>query len=395
MDKAKEKGMPYGDYGFGTRAIHAGQPPDPVTGAVIVPISMATTFQQSSPGVHQGYDYSRSGNPTRLAYENNVAACENAKYGIAMSSGSATTVTILHLLSKDDHVVAMDDCYGGTYRYFTKVATPMGLNFTLIDFNVEGALEGAITPKTKLIWMETPTNPMLKIVDIAKVAEIAKKNNLLLVVDNTFMSPYFQNPLDLGADMVMHSVSKYINGHSDVIGGIVCTNNEQLHTRLRFLQNSIGAVPSPMDCFLITRGMKTLHVRMRQHEANAIEIAKFLEAHDKIEKVVYPGLPTHPQHELAKKQMKGFGGMVTFYVKGGLEGARTLLSNLKIIALAESLGACESLIESPAIMTHASVPPEERAKLGISDSLCRLSVGIEDVEDLLADLASALDKVEC
>ncbi|KAL6068943.1 Cystathionine gamma-synthase [Balamuthia mandrillaris] len=387
--------MPYGDYGFGTRAIHAGQPPDPVTGAVIVPISMATTFQQSSPGVHQGYDYSRSGNPTRLAYENNVAACENAKYGIAMSSGSATTVTILHLLSKDDHVVAMDDCYGGTYRYFTKVATPMGLNFTLIDFNVEGALEGAITPKTKLIWMETPTNPMLKIVDIAKVAEIAKKNNLLLVVDNTFMSPYFQNPLDLGADMVMHSVSKYINGHSDVIGGIVCTNNEQLHTRLRFLQNSIGAVPSPMDCFLITRGMKTLHVRMRQHEANAIEIAKFLEAHDKIEKVVYPGLPTHPQHELAKKQMKGFGGMVTFYVKGGLEGARTLLSNLKIIALAESLGACESLIESPAIMTHASVPPEERAKLGISDSLCRLSVGIEDVEDLLADLASALDKVEC
>ncbi|KAL6068944.1 Cystathionine gamma-synthase, variant 2 [Balamuthia mandrillaris] len=339
--------MPYGDYGFGTRAIHAGQPPDPVTGAVIVPISMATTFQQSSPGVHQGYDYSRSGNPTRLAYENNVAACENAKYGIAMSSGSATTVTILHLLSKDDHVVAMDDCYGGTYRYFTKVATPMGLNFTLIDFNVEGALEGAITPKTKLIWMETPTNPMLKIVDIAKVAEIAKKNNLLLVVDNTFMSPYFQNPLDLGADMVMHSVSKYINGHSDVIGGIVCTNNEQLHTRLRFLQNSIGAVPSPMDCFLITRGMKTLHVRMRQHEANAIEIAKFLEAHDKIEKVVYPGLPTHPQHELAKKQMKGFGGMVTFYVKGGLEGARTLLSNLKIIALAESLGACESLIESP------------------------------------------------
>jgi cystathionine gamma-lyase len=288
----------------------------------------------------------------------------------------------------------MDDCYGGTFRYFTKIATPMGLRFTFTDFNVEGALESAITEKTKLIWMESPTNPTLKIVDIERVSRVAKSHGLLLVVDNTFLSPYFQTPLDLGADLVVHSVTKYLNGHSDVVGGIACTNNEELKDRLRFLQNGIGAVPSPFDCYLAMRGMKTLHVRMREHERNAFEVARFLEAHSKVERVLYPGLPSHPQHELAKKQMKGFGGMVTFYLKGDITHSRVFLENLRLFHLAESLGACESLVDHPAIMTHASIPPEERAKLGISDSLCRLSVGLEDAKDLLADLAQALDKVQ-
>jgi cystathionine gamma-lyase len=384
----------HSEWGFGTRAILAGQEPDPSTGAVVVPISLATTFLQDSPGVHKGFEYSRTDNPTRQAFEANVAACENAKYGMAFASGSAATMTILHMLKAGDHVAAMDDCYGGTYRYFTKIATPMGLNFSFADFSQDGELEKIVTDKTKLIWMESPTNPTLKLTDIRKVAEVARKNNIILVVDNTFMSPYFQNPLDLGADIVVHSVTKYLNGHSDVVMGIVLTNSEEIKTRIRFLQNGIGAVPSPFDCFLAMRGMKTLHLRMREHATNALHIAKFLEAHPKVEKVIYPGLPSHPQHELAKQQMKGFGGMVTFYVKGELAQAKQFLENLHIFHLAESLGSVESLVDFPPVMTHAAVPKEEREKLGISDTLVRLSVGVEDLEDLVKDLESALAHVQ-
>jgi len=361
-----------------------------MSGAIITPISMSTTFQQDSPGIHKGFEYSRTGNPTRNVFEANVAASENAQHGIAFASGSAATMTISHLLKHGEHIVAMDDCYGGTYRYFTKIATPMGLKVTFADFTKEGALEGAITPETKMIWAETPTNPLLKVVDIAKVAKVAKEKNIILVVDNTFLSPYFQNPLDLGADIVVHSVTKYINGHSDVVMGIACTNNESLKDRLRFLQNGIGAVPSPFDSWLALRGMKTLHVRMRQHALNASLIATYLETHPKVVKVLYPGLTTHPHYELAKKQMKGSGGMVTFFLKGGLKESRVFLESLKLWKLAESLGSVESLVDHPAIMTHASIPVEEREKLGISDSLVRLSVGLEDVNDLILDLDQAL-----
>eukprot|EP01089_Gocevia_fonbrunei_P014302 TRINITY_DN3890_c0_g1_i1.p1 TRINITY_DN3890_c0_g1~~TRINITY_DN3890_c0_g1_i1.p1 ORF type:complete len:407 (-),score=121.25 TRINITY_DN3890_c0_g1_i1:39-1259(-) len=380
-------------WGVATKIVHAGQHPDPSTGAVVQPISMSTTFQQESPGVHKGFEYSRTGNPTRNVFEANVAAAENCKHGLAFASGSATTVTICHLLKAGDHIVAMDDCYGGTYRYFTKIATPMGLNITFVDFNEEGALEKAVTDKTKLIWMESPTNPLLKIVDIRKVADVAKSKNIILVVDNTFLSPYFQNPIDHGADIVVHSVTKYINGHSDVVMGIACTNSDDLKDRLKFLQNGIGAVPSPFDSWLALRGMKTLHLRMREQAKNAMLIATYLEKHDKVEKVIYPGLPSHPQHELAKKQMKGFGGMVTFLLKGGITESRQFLENLHVFKLAESLGAVESLVDHPAIMTHAAVPKEEREKLGILDSLCRLSVGIEDADDLILDLDQALGVV--
>jgi len=373
--------------GFGTRAIHAGVESDPHSGAVITPISLSTTFQQSSPGVHQGYDYSRSGNPTRTALETSIAASENATYGLAFASGLAATTTITHLLKAGDHVVCMDDVYGGTRRYFTRIATRGGLVFTYSDFT---DLESVITEKTKLVWLETPTNPLLKISDISKVAQITKKHNILFVVDNTFMSPYFQNPLDIGADIVMHSVSKYINGHSDVIMGVIATNRKDLRDELQFLQNGIGAIPSPFDCFLVLRSMKTLHVRMREHERNAIQIATFLSSHPLVERVVYPGLPSHPQHELAKKQMRGFGGMITFFLQGGIAESTKFLETIKIPALAESLGGVESLIELPSIMTHASVPPQERVKLGISDSLIRLSVGLEDAGDLIADLDQAL-----
>jgi len=379
--------------GFGTKAIHTGVEPDPTTGAVITPISLSTTFQQSSPGVHQGYDYSRSGNPTRAAFEKSIAAAENAKYGLAFSSGLAATTTVTHTLRAGDHVICMDDVYGGTRRYFTRIASRLGLEFTYTDFSLPGALEAVITPKTKLVWLETPTNPLLKITDIAEVAKVTKKHNLVFVVDNTFMSPYFQNPLNLGADIVVHSVTKYISGHSDVVMGVVMTNDDKLYEDLKFLQNGIGAVPSPFDCFLGLRSMKTLHVRMREHEKNATIVAKFLSAHPQVERVIYPGLPSHPQHEIAKKQMKGFGGMITFFIKGGIDESRKLLENIKIPALAESLGGVESLIELPSVMTHASVPAEERAKLGISDSLIRLSVGLEDVEDLVADLDQALKSI--
>jgi cystathionine gamma-lyase len=381
------------EQGFGTKAIHAGQVADPSSGAVIIPISLSTTFQQQSPGVHRGYEYARTGNPTRDALEHNLAALEKAEWGVVFASGLSTTNGIMTLLQMGDHVVAMDDLYGGTRRLFTRVNQLQGLSFSFVDFNDESALESAITPATKLLWLETPTNPLLKIADIRKVAAIAQRKQLLFVVDNTFMSPYFQNPLELGADMVMHSCTKYINGHSDVVMGVVCGRDQELYRRLKFIQNAVGAVPSPFDSFLVLRGTKTLHVRMREHEKSATKIAHWLVAHPKVERVLYPGLTSHPQHEIAKAQMHGYGGMITFFLKGGIVQARQFLENVHLFALAESLGGVESLVDHPVIMTHASVPVEERAKLGISDNLVRLSVGLEDVEDLLGDLAHALNQV--
>lgn len=387
--------------GFATRVIHVGSEPDPTTGAVVVPISLATTFAQPTPGAapgkgselsyHRGFEYSRTGNPTRAAFERALAAAERGKHGVAFASGMAATVTLLHLLKAGDHVVCIDDVYGGTQRYFRRIATPMcAMEFDFVDMGVAGALEGALKPTTRMIWLETPTNPTLKITDIAAVAALAHARGILLVVDNTFMSPFFQNPLTLGADIVMHSVTKYINGHSDVVGGVVATNSDELADRLRFLQNGMGCVPAPFDCYLALRGLKTLHVRMERHAANAMAVATMLEGHAAVERVVYPGLASHPQHAIAKAQMSGFGGMITFYIRGGITGSRTFLENLKVFTCAESLGAVESLAESPVIMTHASVPPEVRAKLGISDSLVRLSVGIEAIEDIMADLHGAL-----
>ncbi len=384
------KDLSYKKFGFGTRAIHAGQEPEPITGAIMTPIYQTSTYVQKSPGEHTGYEYSRTQNPTRHAFEDCVASLEKGDYGISFSSGCAAQTTILHTLSPGAHVISGDDIYGGTYRLFTKVLADRNFEFSFVDFTNLENVKNAITDKTEMIWLESPTNPLLKISDIKAVCEIAKKHNLLVVVDNTFMSPYFQNPLVLGADIVMHSTTKYINGHSDVVGGIVVTNNEEIAEKLHFLQNSIGAVPGPWDCWLVMRGIKTLHVRMRQHGKSAMRIAKWLEEHPKVERVVYPGLESHPQHEIAKEQMSGFGGMITFFVKGGLPVARTMLEKVKIFALAESLGGVESLIEHPAIMTHASVPAEIRAELGISDALVRLSVGIEDIDDLLADLEQAL-----
>jgi len=380
---------------FATNCIHAGQYPDPSSGAVMPPISLATTFQQASPGEHKGFEYSRTDNPTRRQYEHCVAALEKGKYALAFASGSATTATILATLATGDHVVSVDDVYGGTNRYFRRVAGPSsGIQFTFVDFNNEAAFEAAFTEKTKLVWLETPTNPTLKVVDIEKTAKLAHAHNCLLVVDNTFLSPYFQSPLLLGADIVVHSITKYINGHSDVVGGVAITNNDDVYKKLKFLQNSIGAVPSPFDCFMVMRGIKTLHLRMQQHEKNAFVVARLLEAHPKVEKVAYPGLASHPNHEIAKKQQRGFGGMVTFWLRGGIAQSRQFLENLHLFALAESLGGVESLAEHPAIMTHASVSMEERAALGISDGMCRLSVGIEDINDIVADLTTALDAVK-
>lgn len=381
--------------GFGSACIHAGQPSDPQTGAVMVPISLATTFTQASPGVNKGFEYSRSGNPTRAAYEKLLAELEGGKYGLAFASGSSVTATIVAMLTTGDHVITIDDVYGGTNRYFNRVSTPHAhINYSFVDFTKEGALEAAFTDRTKLVWIETPTNPTLKIVDIERAAKIAHAHGAIVVVDNTFLTPYFQRPLQWGADIVVHSVTKYINGHSDVVGGAAITSNEEIYTKLKFLQNAIGAVPSPFDCFMVMRGAKTLHLRMREHERSAIAVANFLEANPKVEKVAYPGLASHPQHEIAKKQQRGFGGMITFWLKGGMEQSRQFLENLHIFVCAESLGGVESLAEHPAIMTHASVAPEQRAILGISDSLCRLSVGLEDLEDLLADLTNALNHVK-
>ena len=378
--------------GLGTLAIHAGQSPDPSTGAVMPPIYATSTYAQSSPGVHRGFEYSRTHNPTRFAYERCVAGLEGGTRGFAFASGLAATSTLLELLDSGDHVIAMDDLYGGTYRLFEKVRRrSAGLDFSFVDLNDTAALKAALKPNTRMIWAETPTNPMLKLVDLAKVAAFAKKHGLMLVVDNTFCSPMVQRPLEYGADLVLHSATKYINGHSDMVGGIVVAGNEELAGQMAFLQNSVGAVAGPFDAFLAMRGLKTLHLRMKAHCASALELAQWLEKHPAVERVIYPGLKSHPQHALAKRQMHGFGGIVTIEVKGGLRKARRMLERCELFALAESLGGVESLIEHPAIMTHASVPAANRKRLGISDGLVRLSVGVEDVADLKAELARALD----
>ncbi len=378
--------------GFGTLAIHAGQDPEPTTGAVMTPIFQTSTYVQESPGKHKGYEYSRTDNPTRTAYQACVAALESAKHALAFSSGLATTAAILHTLQPGDHVVSCDDVYGGTFRIFDQVFKPMGIQFTFVDLSDLKEAQAAIRPNTRLLWMETPTNPMLKILDIQALSGLARSPGMISVVDNTFVSPYFQKPLLLGADVVVHSVTKYMNGHSDVVGGVLATNDSNLYKKLKFLQNAVGAIPAPMDCFLILRGLKTLHVRMERHAQNAMKIAQLLESHPSVEKVIYPGLKSHPQHALACRQMSGFGGMMTFLIRGGLPEARSFLEKVRLFALAESLGGVESLIEHPAIMTHASIPAETRKALGIHDNLIRISVGIEDVEDLKADLLQALER---
>ncbi|HRG17284.1 MAG TPA: PLP-dependent aspartate aminotransferase family protein [Pseudomonadota bacterium] len=378
--------------GLGTRAIHAGQKPDPSTGAVMTPIYATSTYVQRSPGDHQGFEYSRSHNPTRFAYEDCVAALEGGRKGYAFASGLAATATVLDALDSGSHVIAMDDMYGGTYRLFERVRRrSAGLDFSYVDLNDLAALKAALRPNTRMIWAETPTNPLLKLVDLAKVAAFAKKHRLIFAVDNTFSSPMLQRPIEFGADLVMHSATKYLNGHSDIVGGmLVVGENKDLEERITFLQNAVGGVQGPFDSFLALRGLKTLHLRMRAHCANAGELAKWLEQHPKVERVIYPGLKSHAQHALAKKQMDGFGGMISIVVKGGLKAARRMMERCQIFGLAESLGGVESLVNHPAIMTHASVPPEKRKALGISDALVRLSVGVEDVADLRADLEQAL-----
>ncbi|HEY7607684.1 MAG TPA: cystathionine gamma-synthase [Alphaproteobacteria bacterium] len=377
---------------FATRAIHGGQAPDPTTGAIMVPIYATSTYVQESPGVHKGFEYSRTQNPTRFAYERCVASLESGAHGFAFASGMAATATVLELLESGSHIVAMDDLYGGTRRLFERVRRKSaGLDFTYADLSKPGALEAALTPRTKLIWVETPTNPLLRLVDLAEVAKIGRARGITTVIDNTFASPYVQRPLEMGIDIVMHSATKYLNGHSDVVNGVVAIGpNEALRERLAFLQNSIGAVAGPFDSFLALRGLKTLALRMERHCASAQKIAAWLERHPKVARVYYPGLASHPQHALAKRQMSGFGGMISAELKGGLDAARRFLERTTLFSLAESLGGVESLIEHPAIMTHASVPPEVRAQLGIGDGLVRLSVGIEDVNDLVADLDEAL-----
>ncbi len=376
---------------FDTLAIHAGQHPDPTTGAIMTPVYFTSTYVQDGPGEHKGYEYSRTRNPTRGALEACLAALEGAKFGAAFGSGCAASDALMHMLSAGDHVVCSDDVYGGTFRLFDKVYARHGLTFSFVDMTNPENIEKAITPKTKMVWVETPTNPMLKLIDLSRAAEIAKKHELISVCDNTFMTPYFQRPLEHGFDIVTHSTTKYLNGHSDVVGGFVATSNKDLAARISFLQNATGGVPGPMDSFLVLRGVKTLHVRMQRHEENAHKVADFLVKHPKVNKVTYPGLTSHPQYELAKKQMKGFGGMMTFDMKGGLENARRFLKTVKVFACAESLGGVESLIEHPAIMTHASIPVENRLKLGITDGLIRLSVGIEDANDLIDDLKAGFD----
>lgn len=380
--------------GFATRAIHAGQEPDPTTGAIMTPVYLTSTYVQESPGVHKGWEYSRTHNPTRKAYENCMASLEGGKYGFAFASGCAATTTIMHILKQGDHVIAGDDMYGGTFRLFDKVLKNNGTEFSYIDLTKPENFKHAIKPNTKLVWLETPTNPTLKLVDIKAIAAMAAQKGIITVVDNTFMSPYFQRPLALGADIVVHSATKYIGGHSDVVGGVAVTDRSDLAEKLGFLSNSMGGIGSAFDAFLCLRSLKTLPLRMKAHEKNAIAIADFLESHAKVEKVIYPGLKSHPQHALAKEQMLGMGGMITFYVKGGLSAARTFLESVNVFALAESLGGVESLVEHPAIMTHASVPADMRKTLGIDDSLIRLSVGVEDLEDLLQDLKQAFDKIK-
>lgn len=377
--------------GFGTRAIHAGQAPDPSTGAVMQPIYATSTYVQSSPGVHQGYEYSRTQNPTRMAWERCVADLESGQRGFAFASGMAAIATLLELLDAGSHVVAMDDLYGGTGRLFNRVrARSAGLRVSYADLSAPAALAAALQPDSRMVWIETPTNPMLKLVDIAAVAAEARAHGALVVVDNTFASPWGQRPLELGADVVMHSATKYLNGHSDVVGGVLAVRDAALAEQLAFLQNSIGAVAGPFDSFLALRGVKTLALRMERHNANGLAVARWLERRRGVARVIYPWLESHPQHALARRQMAGGGGIVSFDIDGGLDAARRFLEHCRVFALAESLGGVESLVNHPAIMTHASVPAETRARLGIGDSLIRLSVGVEDCEDLLADLDQAL-----
>lgn len=380
--------------GFGTRAIHAGQKPDSEFGAIMTPIYQTSTYVQPSPGKAVGrYEYARTANPTRTALANNIAALEGGKHGVCFASGCAATSAIIHLLSAGDHVVLSDDVYGGTYRLFANVFAQLGIEHSVVDMTDAEATEAAITDKTKLVWIETPTNPMLKIVDLDAIIGLAKKRGVMTAVDNTFASPYLQNPLAFGADLVVHSSTKYLGGHSDVVGGVIATNSDEIHDGLLYIQNAVGAVPSPNDCFLLLRSTKTLHVRMDRHCANAKELAPWLEAHSKVERVFYPGLSSHPQHELASQQMNDFGGMVTILLKGGLDESRRFLETVELFALAESLGGVESLCEHPAIMTHASIPAAQRQEIGIHDNLVRLSVGIEDVDDQRRDLERALDAV--
>lgn len=376
---------------FGTKAIHAGQEPDPTTGAVMTPIYQTSTYWQKSPGDHKGYEYSRGTNPTRKALENCLAALENAKYGLAFSSGMGATDAVMKLLLPGDEVITGNDLYGGSYRMFTKIFANYGIKFHFIDMTDAGNVARYINKNTKLIWIETPTNPTMQIVDISAIQQVAQANKVLLAVDNTFASPYLQNPMDLGADIVMHSVTKYLGGHSDVVMGALMLNNDELYKRLWFIYNSCGATPGPMDSFLVLRGIKTLHLRMKAHCENGRRVAEYLKGHPRVDKLYWPGFPEHPNHEIAKKQMRDFGGMISFTLKGA-EIAETfkVASSFKVFALAESLGGVESLINHPATMTHASIPREEREKVGVIDSLLRLSVGVEDIEDLLEDLEQAL-----
>lgn len=376
---------------LGTKLIHAGVAPDPSTGAIMTPIFQTSTYVQLAPGVHKGYEYARTQNPTRDALQSALAAIENGTHGISFGSGLAATDGVMKLLSPGDEVIATNDLYGGTYRIFTKVFERYGIRFNFIDMSDARNIEAHITPQTKMIWLETPTNPLLKIIDIAACAQIARKSEVMLCVDNTFASPYLQNPLDLGADIVLHSATKYLGGHSDVVHGVVIVKNEELANQLYFIQNSCGAVPGPQDCFLVLRGIKTLHVRMQRHCENGIVVANYLRNHPKVDKVYWPGFTDHPNHDIAKQQMRGFGGMMSFTLKDdSMESANRILSNTHLFALAESLGGVESLIGHPASMTHASIPRAERIKNGLADSLIRLSVGIEDADDLTEDLAKAI-----
>jgi cystathionine gamma-lyase len=381
------------DFRFGTRAVHGGQHPDPSTGAVMTPIYQTSTYAQEGPGEHKGYEYSRTANPTREALERSMASLEKGDYGIAFSSGMAAISSVMKLLKSGDHIICSDDVYGGTFRLFDKIYKNFGLEFSFVDTSNLDNIMKAATARTEIIWIETPTNPTLKITDIAGAAELAGSKRITLAVDNTFMSPYFQVPLQLGADMVVHSTTKYIAGHSDLVGGAIVTNSSDLAEKLHFIQNAAGAVPGPMDCFLTLRGIKTLHLRMECHEKNANKIFEFLKSQQAVEKVYYPGDPDHPGHGMQKKQAGGFGAIISFDI-GSLEKARKFMSALTIFTVAESLGGVESLIEHPAIMTHASVPPENRMELGITDGFIRLSIGIEDSDDMIEDLKSGFAAIE-
>ncbi len=376
---------------FNTRAIHAGQEPDPTTGAIMPPIFQTSTYVQVSPGKHKGFAYARGKNPTRSALERNIADLENAKYGLCFSSGMGATDAVIKLLLPGDEVITGNDLYGGSYRMFTKVFEPYGIQFHFIDLSNENEIKKHINSKTKMIWLETPTNPTMQIIDIKKCAYLSQKHQLILAVDNTFASPYLQNPIDLGADIVMHSVTKYLGGHSDVVMGALCVNSDTLYERLAFIHNSCGATPGPFDSFLVLRGIKTLHLRMQRHCENGVKIAYYLKSHPKIEKVYWPGFEDHPNHEIAKSQMRGFGGMISFVVKGNsIDETFRIASSFNVFSLAESLGGVESLVNHPATMTHASIPKQEREKAGVVDCLLRISVGVEDVDDLIDDLKQAL-----